>query len=136
MRKLLILWSWRRDLNPRPSDYKTQPSGFYQLLRLTASYSETAVYRPLASHCVTTNFYRFLRRVPQKVPIVTITLYNLGMTNDLETRPHVGKVERAGKEIAVVDYDMQNSVTPVIRNEFLSALPAAPESLLLRMDEG
>ena len=57
-------------MNPRPSDYKAQPRGFYRLLRLTVSPSETAVYGPLASRSITPDFYRFLPRVPKKVTIV------------------------------------------------------------------
>lgn len=66
-------------MNPRPSDYKAQPRGFYRLLRLTVSPSETAVYGPLESHGTTPDFYRFLRRVPQVFTIVAVPLYNLRM---------------------------------------------------------
>ena len=59
-------------MNPRPSDYKAQPRGFYRLLQLTVSPSETAVYGPLASRSTTPDFYHFLRRVPKVFTIVEL----------------------------------------------------------------
>jgi len=45
-------------------------------------------------------------------------------------------MEGTGKKIADVDYWMNDSDPPAIPINFLLALPAAPERLLLKMDDG
>ena len=65
-----IHWSWRRGLNPRPSDYKAETNLFYLLLPSSVNYYKSGSYGHFQSARITPNFYHFLPRVPKKVPIV------------------------------------------------------------------